>query len=74
MKDYALSLGLPESVIQYETEKFTDYEFARPYKDWTKVWRNWMRRTLEKMNETHKRTGDSFDEIHARVKARAGLI
>lgn len=34
---------LPDLDAQAEAEKFRDFEFARPRKDWPATWRNWIR-------------------------------
>lgn len=67
-------LGLPDSVIEYETEKFRDHEFKTARKDWRGTWRNWMRRAQEQQDRAaDSRNTDSFDEIHERNRRAAGL-
>lgn len=37
----------PYMPIGLEFERFHDYEFRRPYTDWPRVWRNWVRKWNE---------------------------
>lgn len=41
-RKWALSLR-PDLNIDFETDKFKDYEFRDPKSDWKKTWKNWIR-------------------------------
>ncbi len=71
MYAWAQDLGVDAAAVNFETDKFRDHEFKSPRKDWQAVWRNWIRRYVE--DKKGGTRSESFDDIHARVKARAGL-
>lgn len=71
MLNWAINLGLPDIVIQAETEQFRDHHCAKgsTMKDWRAAWRTWMRNTKKwrtGKHETHQRTDNS---AIARVRA-----
>ena len=46
-REWALSEGFTEQQIKSEMEKMKDHEFRRPYSDWDRVFRNWLRKAVE---------------------------
>jgi len=42
--EFGASLGMTTARVERETAIFRDHEFKTPHTDWTKAWRNWIRR------------------------------
>lgn len=59
---WARSKGITNSDFARELEKMMDFEFRRPYSDWDRVCRNWMRRAIELGHVTPEVTLDSQAE------------
>ena len=45
--EFAANKGLEKKQILQELEKMKDHEFRRPYSDWDRVFRNWIRKVIE---------------------------
>ena len=45
--DFCAEKGLDKKQIAQELEKMRDHEFRRPYSDWDRVFRNWIRKAIE---------------------------
>lgn len=71
---WAANLGFSIDEIELQTETFKDHEFKSARKDWSAVWRNWMRRALEYRNEKTQRDQDSnFGNKLNSLRRKAGL-
>lgn len=44
---WAREMGISDRDIRSQTDVFMDHEFRRPYTDWNRVWRNWMRKSVQ---------------------------
>lgn len=45
------STNAPDIDLNFETQAMKDFEFKRPYSDWSAVWRNWMREAQRRYME-----------------------
>ena len=70
--DFALNSGMNEAECLEQLDQFRDHEYKAAKKDWDACWRTWCRNWKKwRNNETHKR--NEFEDIHARVRKKAGL-
>lgn len=45
----------PHVDLRAETAQFRDHEFRRPYTQWDRVWRNWMRKAEQSARQKQTR-------------------
>jgi uncharacterized protein YdaU (DUF1376 family) len=74
LKTWAVE-NVPRVDVDAETEKFRDWEFKDPKSDWTKAWRNWMRKAPEFVASSNGRSGGhpehlTFAERDSATKAK----
>lgn len=61
---------LPDLDAEAEAEKFRDFEFSKPRKDWPATWRNWIRQCRDSGRYARRRNGPDADRPFAHLDMR----
>lgn len=69
--EWAVGKGLLASEISQETEKFLNYEWVKPLRDWQRAWRNWILKSLEFRKQ---RVGESAVVTTEDMAAKHGVV